>query len=273
MGDHDVVERVARLFGTAMIAKKRADQERAMFTAVLKGRPATLLMRDLLPLMGDRRSARIDEILACYRPSPRKLDYQVAAEIRLLLKVGISVSELSRRFGVSRPTIRQVREGSIYPGDAAPRWRWGRSLVPPPVAIADDLSPEKFYWLAGWLEGEGSFCGPPPSDPRRVRILGCTTDEDVAELVGRLLRVSPTFSHTKACREKGWSPTWKILKRGSGAVELMQSLHALMGERRKGQIERALAAIGESPLWRRPEIAPASAEPASMRTTSVPIGV
>lgn len=273
MGDEDVVGRVARIFGTEAFESTRPDRTRVMYTARIGGQPAALLMRDLSPLMGGRRSNRIRDVLDAYEPPARKLDYQMAAEISLLLKAGISVSELSRRFSVSRPTIRQVREGSIYPSDAAPRWRHGRSVVPSYVATPAGISPGELFWLAGWLEGEGSFCSPPPSDPRRVRISGCTTDEDVARAVARLFRVTPTFSHTESCRDKGWSPTWKVLKRGSGAVELMKALYPLMGERRQGQIVEALAAIGEGFLWRRREIAPASAEPVSMRATSVPIGV
>jgi transposase-like protein len=273
MGDEDVVERMAKATGTVAFGTTRADRSREMFTALLKGYRAVLLMHDLLPLMGERRSRRIREIVGEFQPPVRKLSHAAAAEIRRQVKLGVSVSALSRQFGVSRPTIRQVREGSIYATDSAPRWRSGRSVVPPITVIPEGISPRELYWLAGWLDGEGSFCAPPPSDPRRARICGCTTDEDVGRAVARLLGVTPTYSHTESARAKGWSATWRALKRGTGAVQLMKALYPLMGIRRQAQIERALAAIGESPFMEAPGSAPGSAKPASMRPTSVPIGV
>ncbi len=41
------------------------------------------------------------------------------------------------------------------------------------------VDPLELHWLAGLLEGEGSFMVGPPSDPRRPAIAVQMTDEDV----------------------------------------------------------------------------------------------
>ena len=52
------------------------------------------------------------------------------------------------------------------------------------------LSPQSLYWLAGLLEGEGSFLKPPPSKPTRVILSVEMTDRDLLERVAAMLAVS-----------------------------------------------------------------------------------
>lgn len=113
-------------------------------------------------------------------------------------------------------------------------------MIALPSQGREGMSSCELYWLAGWLEGEGSFLRPPPSDARRPRIMARTRDLDVAKEVGRMLRVEPLFSHDPREQRRGWSPTWRLLRRGRLAVELMAMLHPLMGARRQSQIEAAL---------------------------------
>lgn len=99
MTDRDVVERVPQQFGTAVMAIDRG-RYRTEFAASLKGEGAVEFMKDLKPLMGNRRQHAIDAPFAAIaRP------------------VGNSISRWLRKF--------------------------------------------EFLWLAGWLEGEGSFLAPP----------------------------------------------------------------------------------------------------------------
>ena len=49
------------------------------------------------------------------------------------------------------------------------------------------LSPQSLYWLAGLLEGEGSFLKPPLSKPTRVILSVEMTDRDVLDHVADLL--------------------------------------------------------------------------------------
>jgi hypothetical protein len=244
MTDRDVIERVASAFGTTVTAIPRRGR-RMIYGTKAKGSRAVRLMRDLAPAMGERRGSAITAALDSYSAPTRKLNFVAAQTIRDLHARGTSISSLACTFGVSRPTIRQVLDGSIYGAPAASPWRH----QPLGAAVTDlsetllGISPCEFHWLAGWLEGEGSFSRPPPSDPRRGRIVAKTRDADVAAEVGRLLRVAPLFSHDDRERRRAWSPTWRLLKRGGDAALLMSVLHPLMGSRRRSQIESALAAV------------------------------
>jgi|SRR5689334_12129884 len=93
-------------------------------------------------------------------------------------------------------------------------------------------------WLAGLLEGEGSFLKAPPSSPNCPRISLEMTDKDVIERAATLMggkaatRVNLKNPH--------WKQTYRVIIKGSRAVELMRVLYAEMGARRRSQIDAAL---------------------------------
>lgn len=93
-------------------------------------------------------------------------------------------------------------------------------------------------WLAGLLEGEGSFMIGPPSSPNRPCISIQMTDEDVIMRVSRIFGVKPLKLQRGI--EKGWKPSCMIHLRGKRAIELMRIVFPYMGNRRKKQIERAI---------------------------------
>ncbi len=197
-------------------------------------------MKDLRPFMGQRRRAAIDGALAAWRPSVRRLDIARAEQIRAAFAEGETITALAAGSGVTRPTVRAVLRNEIHrPRDVD---RWHRSLSPLGAAWGRiGHSVHELCWLAGWLEGEGSFLAPPPSDPRRPRVAGESRDEDVIGEVARLIGVTPTRRTDPRGLEKGWSPLFKALRRGSRAVILMHAIKPLMGERRQAQIDRALS--------------------------------
>ena len=101
----------------------------------------------------------------------------------------------------------------------------------------------ELYWLAGLLEGEGSFMRPPPSSPNQPVIGLQMTDEDIIAKVSSLVKVGyrrVRYHHPE------WKPIYALQVRGGKAVDLMKKLRPLMGERRQKQIERAL--IGYDPF-------------------------
>jgi hypothetical protein len=247
MTDRDVMDRVAERFGTKTVAIDKG-RYRTEYAAALRGLQAVELMRDLRPLMGERRKHAIDAAVRGYRSPVRKLDFSAAEEIREGYVNGQSVSSLSRGFQISRPTVREVLQGTIYATPPQARWRFLPEFLRKPISTPPHLSVRELCWLAGWLEGEGSFCAPPPSDPRRPRIVGQSRDRDVVEEVARLLEVSALSGYDKRARERGWSPTWRVLRQGPKAVALMQALQPLMGRRRSLQIQRAIAATPRSAL-------------------------
>lgn len=68
MVDRDVVERVAEVVGRNKVQREtywsdRNPEVKPIYTWVTDGGPAVELMRALLPYMGERRAARIREIL------------------------------------------------------------------------------------------------------------------------------------------------------------------------------------------------------------------
>ena len=100
------------------------------------------------------------------------------------------------------------------------------------------VSLHDFCWHAGIREGEGSFCCGPPSAPRSPVLKVEMTDEDVMRRVGALLGRKPVGVRS---RKPGWSPTWQIRLTGSRAVAWMRLLRPVLGERRQGQVDRAVA--------------------------------
>ena len=264
MTDRDVVARVARLFGTG-IGIVRRPPHRDQFRATVRGGRAVWLMNDVLPTMGERRTEAIHRAIASHRLPARKLDFLDAEQIRQLRAAGATISALAQRFEVSRSTVREVLAGTIYRDPPYAPWK-AMSMSESITAVDVAMRPAELAWLAGWLEGEGSFSAPPASDPRRVRIAGVTTDADVAAEVGRLLEVSPLRTHRNRDRRLGWSAMWRVLCRGTRAVEVMHAVHPMMGARRKAQIETALAELRVEAVG----TAPASADVASMRLRVCP---
>lgn len=94
------------------------------------------------------------------------------------------------------------------------------------------------YWLAGLLEGEGSFIGPAHGG-NKIRVSIGMTDEDViarvAALLGRDYAARPP-------REAHHKTNYLTSINGQQAAILMALLRPLMGERRRAAIDRALDA-------------------------------
>jgi hypothetical protein len=104
---------------------------------------------------------------------------------------------------------------------------------------ADDL-----HWLAGLLEGEGSFLAGPPSAPRSPALQVAMADRDVVERAGNLLGVAVMVVPS---RREGWRTAYSVRVRGAPAVLWMERLKPLMGDRRQAQIDRAIASWGPDP--------------------------
>ena len=93
-------------------------------------------------------------------------------------------------------------------------------------------------WLAGYLEGEGSFVKGPPSAPNSPRITVQSTDEDVIQMVAALFgrayfRPRSSQPHFKQC--------FATHIKGAAAIDLMILLRPYMGSRRQESIDAAIA--------------------------------
>lgn len=238
MTDLDVVELVAGVLGTNVYAVEKG-RYRTEYGARIKGARAVELMKVLRPMLSKRRRAAIDSATAGYQPPVRKLDFDDAEAIRRDYAEGESVSSLARRFGVTRPTIRAARDFEIYPVRERFPWRPISWVIRGADTSGTGLNWKELYWLAGWLEGEGSFVAPPPSSPRGPRIHVNCCDRDVVFEVARLLRVKPREMQDPRGLERGWSASWRALLTGGRAITLMQAIRPVMGIRRQQQIDQA----------------------------------
>jgi hypothetical protein len=93
-------------------------------------------------------------------------------------------------------------------------------------------------WLAGLLEGEGSFMKGPPSKAHLPRISIQMTDSDVMLKVGALFGVKPSTVKARPPRHK---EIYHCDLKGSRAVALMTKLRPYMSLRRQLAIDSALA--------------------------------
>jgi hypothetical protein len=97
---------------------------------------------------------------------------------------------------------------------------------------------EDLHWLAGLLEGEGSFFPGAPSSPHLPVIQITMADEDVIKRVAQMFQRS---MYTVPPRREGWLTTYGVRVKGSGAVVWMRKLRPLLGLRRRAQVDRAIA--------------------------------
>ena len=66
MTDEDVINRVAAMFGTSVYKLPRQPQRKQAWRSQIMGAQAAIWMKLLYPWLGERRRAKIDEILAEY---------------------------------------------------------------------------------------------------------------------------------------------------------------------------------------------------------------
>lgn len=109
--------------------------------------------------------------------------------------------------------------------------RWTRSNAPGDCEVS---------WLAGLLEGEGTFgsSGDTANSYPIISIQMC--DEDVIARVRGLLGSPGTYRRDSA--KVNWNPTFTTRLTGHAAASWMRILRPLMGRRRGTAIDRALAA-------------------------------
>jgi hypothetical protein len=108
-----------------------------------------------------------------------------------------------------------------------------------------DLTNNQLCWLAGLIEGEGSFVAGTPSHPRRAVVTITMTDYDIVKRVSDMLGVSINKVKPASDRHK---QGYRVGLDGGRAVSLMNLPY--MGKRRRTSIERAKASY--RPAYTRP---------------------
>ena len=250
MTDEDVVAHAARLFDRAVVRWDRRSKplNKRVFITTTKGAAALALMERLLPVMGRRRQQQIETVLAAPRPT----------RSRTLLRGEICSVSVCERPVRSRGLCRQ-HYNSWWKAT-----RYGRRskympvvMLPPAASVASPLSapdPESRYavhWVAGLLEGEGTF----GSSRGYPDISATMCDRDVLERAARILGIATVSAKDfRRTAERGWSPEFDVGLSGSRAAEWMRALRPLMGARRTAEIDAALAAYHPIRLTRAPAV-------------------
>ena len=103
------------------------------------------------------------------------------------------------------------------------------------------MEEKTLYWLAGLLEGEGSFLCGPPSNPHCPIVACSMTDEDVILRLANLWGVTYGRVGEKRSVARGWKTAWAVRLHGQRAVDLMKAIRPLMSRRRQGQIDKAIS--------------------------------
>ncbi|MFC5598480.1 hypothetical protein [Deinococcus cellulosilyticus] len=105
-----------------------------------------------------------------------------------------------------------------------------------------DLTEIEVAWLAGLLEGEGSFLDAPPSSPRSPRLVVSMTDLDVIEKVARCFGVSYVKNDRR--NPERWKTCYVVKISGTRAMAMMKLVYPYMGQRRRQKIDEILGKHG-----------------------------
>lgn len=107
------------------------------------------------------------------------------------------------------------------------------------------MKTEDLYWLAGYLEGEGTFNagGAKNSDGEYTSIIVqvSSVDVDVLEKVRRIIDANRVFPVKSSRGSFNKQQMYRVQVAGVEAINLILELRPLMGERRKEQMIMALA--------------------------------
>lgn len=239
MKDEDIVARVAALFNHSYTPITPSKSHWSItYRFVIRNEPGAQLMKQLYPLMGQRRQTQIDKALAHYHPKEHptltrnKITEEQVLEIKKRLATGETAKSIAQDFPISHYAIWDIRSGKT----------WGFIDIEkppskqPPIKIVNlDTEENRFHWLVGILEAEGSFMAGPPSAPNIPRISLPSTDEDV---VARAAEICGCNYQALRSRNENHKNVFRLYIKGSKAVELMKRLYPHMGQRRQAQINK-----------------------------------
>ena len=106
-------------------------------------------------------------------------------------------------------------------------------------------------WLAGFLEGEGTF----GRYRNCLTIRAESTDKDVIHRVAKLLDVPVYASTYTSDKNIKWKPTWRFSIHGNRAAGWMMTLYPLLGERRKDKIREIIVVLRKAEtITRKPRL-------------------
>lgn len=124
MTDEDVIAHTAQILGQSYYRwKPKNEKHKTNYIVHLKGHRAVELMRELYPLMGERRKGQIDRALEnfIYKPhtkgefnSQSKLTEDQVKEIKRRLAQGDRQTRIAAAFGISQRAISDIKCGNTW---------------------------------------------------------------------------------------------------------------------------------------------------------------
>lgn len=185
----------------------------------------------------DRKSAR---------PRKRVFITSLKGSHALRLMTDIYPVMSTRRCAQIDRVLASPRPGHARTGRPCP------ALIGGPLSVRSPLDPLALAWLAGLLEGEGTFS----VNAGYPRVSVEMSDRDVLERAREVMRAPQVWPKalSEHARRRGWSQTYATAVTGLRGAELMVKLRPLMGERRTREIDRALDAYEPTRLMDPPAI-------------------
>ncbi|WP_410816444.1 LAGLIDADG family homing endonuclease [Micromonospora sp. 050-3] len=155
------------------------------------------------------------------------------------------------RHGTRSCYVQGCREAACTEANAAYERdrRWDKYR--PKVFKLREMSPTEVAWLAGLMEGEGSFIVMRVAATERqkarirVRLSLQMTDQDVVQRVADTVGLGNVHAHPRQQDHHKDTYVWTI-SRMKPVVELVRLVLPLMGSRRTDQINAMLAAVDEA---------------------------
>ena len=234
MTDRDVVERIGAVIDRAVVpVSVLRSHYKTPYVTCMKGAPAVALMRAVRPHLGAVRRVQIDRAIASWhghrarwrRPATR-----------------CSAMECPRR-GSRRGLCKRHYDQWWKAAQRGRATTFGPSEAPEMSVRGEDVrdldEAHAVAWLAGLLEGEGTFSVVRESTDvayPQIKLEMC--DENTVARAAQLIG-APSLRRREA-QQEGWNPTYVAVITGQAAAVWMRRLRDLMGARRRGAIDTAL---------------------------------
>jgi hypothetical protein len=246
MTDQDVVKCFGAHWAVPVrTLAKREDHQKTPFSVTLPGPKAAQCMRLVLPYMGLRRAQTIRECLTAYegrfctKGRAREGHSAKLADDELTRawqgrELGYSFREFCAQYSLTNRTSVKARLTRLGLLGKSPSMTVEPAPLPSPARIDEQSAAAQRAWLAGLLEGEGSFhCrGGCP------RIALEMTDEDV---VARYASIIGAGYQRRLPTEARHKVSYICSAYGDRATLIMRDILPYMGERRSTKIQEHLA--------------------------------
>ncbi len=234
MTDGDVVERVGALLNRAVTPlRPRQSHHKVAFATAIKGSEAVALMRAVGSHMGPTRVAQIQRAIASWRGGRgrRRLVVSTCAVSGCMRPVAIRGLCL-RHYKVWWKAQKFGRTSRVAPRDPPPAF-----AIEVDVRSCNEMC--DVAWLAGLLEGEGTFSVARSGALSYPSVSVNMCDQAVVRRAAQLLG---TTVWSQKPRYASWRPSYATAVSGSAATPWMIRLRPFMGIRRRAAIDAALAA-------------------------------